>query len=94
MPRHTPHPDESEDRKLFSSMIKEYEDREDKGQKGAGAKEMSYVAGGPVLGREKDFMKTPDTFRTDTQKRDYSSKAGEEAEAKPKSAIKQNKPRG
>lgn len=90
----TPHSDETEDRKLFKKMITEYETREDKGAKGNGPKEMSYVAGGPVLGRQKDFMKTPDTFRTDIQKQDYSSKKGEEAEAKPKSETKQYKPRG
>lgn len=93
----TPHPDESEDRKLFKSMIKEYESREDKSAKGKGPKEMSYVAGGPVLGRARDFLKEPDVFRTDSgpgAKQDYSSKKGEAAEAKAKSATKQYKPRG
>lgn len=89
----TPHADEPEDRRLFRSMIKEYESREDKSAKGKGAKEMSYVAGGPVLGRTKDFMKTPVPFRTGgAQKQDYSDKGGEEG--KTKSETKQYKPRG
>lgn len=33
--------------------------------KGSGAKSASYAAGGAVLGRTRDFMKTPDKFRTD-----------------------------
>jgi hypothetical protein len=89
-----PHPDESEDRKLFKKMITDYESREDKTAKGKGPKEMSYVAGGPVLGRQRDFMKEPDVFRTDSgpgAKQDYSSKAGEKG--KTKSETKQYKPR-
>jgi hypothetical protein len=34
----------------------------------------AYAAGGPVLGRTRDFMKEPDTFRTDKQNQDYGSK--------------------
>jgi len=85
------HSDEAEDRKLFGKMIREYESRED--AKGKGAKTASYAAGGAVLAHSGDFFKTPDTFRTDKQKQDYSDKGGEKAQAKPKSEVKQNKPR-
>lgn len=33
--------------------------------KGHGPKTASYASGGPVTGRNRDFMKTPDEFRTD-----------------------------
>jgi hypothetical protein len=86
------HGDEAEDRKLFGKMIKEYESRED--AKGKGPKTASYAAGGAVLAHSGDFFKTPDTFRTDKQKQDYSNKGGEKTQAKEKSEVKQNRPRG
>lgn len=33
--------------------------------KGGDVRETSYAAGGPVLGRTRNFMKEPDDFRTD-----------------------------
>lgn len=33
--------------------------------KGGDVRKMNYAKGGAVLGRTKDFMKTPDEFRTD-----------------------------
>jgi len=41
---------------------------------GAKASRASYAKGGPVLGRTRDFIKEPDNFREDGQKKDYSSK--------------------
>lgn len=88
------HDDESEDRKLFGKMIKEYESRED--AKGKGAKTASYAAGGPVAGTTRKWFKEPDPFRakeSEQGKQDYSDKGGEKAQAKPKSETKQYKPR-
>lgn len=48
--------------------------------KSSGAKEASYANGGPVLGKESDFMKTPDRFRDSQFKRstedDFSKGSG------------------
>lgn len=42
--------------------------------KGGDVRPANYAAGGPVLGRTRDFMKVPDPFRTDKQNSDYGSK--------------------
>jgi hypothetical protein len=84
------HGDEAEDRKLFSKMIDQYEKREE-GSKGKGPEEASYVAGGPVLGRVRDFIKEPDVFRTDSgpgAKQDYSAKNDSSGKDKSMPAVK------
>jgi hypothetical protein len=58
--------------------------------KGSGPQVASYAQGGPVVGRTKDFMKTPDSFRTDKQERSF-EKSGKGASA-PDKSLKAVKP--
>jgi len=68
--------------------------------KGSAPKEASYAAGGPVLGRTTDFLKTPDRFRQDGSGR-FAAPKPEPTEdvwgkgsskANPKGADKSEKP--
>ena len=48
-----------------------------------------YAAGGPVLGRARDFIKSPDAFRTDKgDPQDYSNKKGEKGKDKSMKPVK------
>lgn len=52
----------------------------------------NYAAGGPVLGRTRDFLKEPVPFRTDKETQDYGKKgAGEKGKDKSLNAIKPQK---
>jgi hypothetical protein len=45
--------------------------------KGSGPKTASYAKGGPVLGRVREFIKEPDSFRTDKGKQEYGKGSGD-----------------
>jgi hypothetical protein len=52
----------------------------------------NYASGGPVLGRTRDFIKEPDNFREDGQKKDYSGK-GSPAKRSGDKSLKAVKPK-
>jgi hypothetical protein len=61
--------------------------------KGSGPKTASYAEGGAVLGRTKDFMKTPDRFRESQFKKKTEDVFGKgESTANPKGKDKSLKP--
>ncbi len=63
--------------------------------KGSAPQTASYAEGGAVLGRTRDFMKTPDEFRDGTGKNDESWGKGSGEKMTPKDkSLKAVKPRG
>jgi hypothetical protein len=56
--------------------------------KGGDVRVASYAHGGPVLGRSTDFMKTPDSFRTNVQPSNYTKKGSVSGKDKSLPAVK------